>query len=75
MKFVLYDDLQIAKERTLKYLILTELWPKNQFLTAIFKSAAILKQSKIPRVLEMELVVHILKLIFAKFEENPRCTF
>jgi hypothetical protein len=34
-----------------------------------------LKQSKIPRVLEMKLVVHILKLIFAKFEENPRCTF
>jgi hypothetical protein len=61
MKFVSYDNLQIAKERTQKYFILTELWSKNQFLTVIFKSAAILKQSKIPRVLEMKLVVHILK--------------
>jgi hypothetical protein len=41
---------------------------KKPFLTAIFKPAAILKRSVIPRVLEMELFVHILKLIFAKFE-------
>jgi hypothetical protein len=65
---VLCNGSLVAKERSKKYSILTELWSKTQYLTAI------LKRSKIYRVLEMQVVVQILKLIFAKFEENPRCT-
>jgi hypothetical protein len=52
---------------------LTELRSKNQFLEAILKTAAILEQSKNQLGLKLEVVVHILKYIFAKFEENRRC--